>query len=263
MRKLLFFLVLVILGDVAYSYDNTYAIVIGVADYKNFSAYSGDLTYTVSDARKFAAFLQSKNGGSVPASNIFLLLDANASKANILAKARALFAKAKTNDRVIFYFSGHGDKGCFLPYDCGRDGSNMLYFSEIKSVFRYAKCNTKLLFADACFAGSMKSVKKEMASKVITHEAKVASKMNIAVMMSCTGDETSMESGELKQGIFTYYLMQGLGGRANTDGSKYMTIQELFYYVYHKVRAKAASIGHTQTPVLFGNFDLRLVVGKI
>lgn len=265
MKRFLLLAVLIFWGEFAYPYENTYAVVVAVADYKNFSTYSGDLTYTINDARKICEFLRSKNGGSVPASNIILLIDANASKANIIAKAKALFAKAQTNDRVIFYFSGHGDRGCFLPYDADNYGGNMLYFSEIKSIFRCAKCKTKLLFADACFSGSMKKMISENMElkKNIEKNAKTTSKMNIAVMMSCQGNETSVELPELRQGLFTYYLIQGLGGKANRDESKYITVQELFYYVYHKVKNVAASLGHRQTPELFGTFDLRLIVGKI
>lgn len=249
----------------ANAYENTYAIVIGVADYKNFAPDDGDLTYTINDAVSFAEFLKSKKGGSVPASNIVLLTENQASKANIIAKAKALFSKAKKNDRVIFYFSGHGSKGCFLPYDATTMGNNLLYFDEVKSIFRSAKCNTKLLFADACFSGSMKKGLATNAElkKSIEKGNKSASNMNIAVMMSCQGNETSIESSSLRQGLFTYYLMEGLGGKANNDGNKYVTIQELYYYVYHKVQDRASQSNHKQTPELFGKFDLRLIVANI
>ena len=247
------------------AYENTYAIIVGVADYKNFAPEDGDLNYTINDARSFAAFLKSKKGGSVPAANIIMLIDAQASKENIISKGKALFAKAKKNDRVIFYFSGHGGKGCFVPYDVTKFGDNLLYFNEVKSIFRCAKCNTKLLFADACFAGSMKKglSGNERIRKDMEKSLKAASNMNIAVMLSCQRDETSMEMGLIQQGLFTYYLMEGLGGKANRDGNKYVTIQELYYYVYHKVKDMAAAVDHQQTPELFGKFDLRLIVAKM
>ena len=158
MNRRISFVLFILLGmsTMALAYNNTYALVIGVADYKNFSREDGDLNFTIKDAENFAAFLKSKKGGSVPASNIILLTNAQASKENIIAKGKALFAKAKKDDRVIFYFSGHGSKGCFMPYDAGDIGNSLLYFNEVKSIFRSAKCNTKLLFADACFSGSMR-----------------------------------------------------------------------------------------------------------
>lgn len=261
-EKILLTVILICIGVVSYAYENTYAIVVGVADYENFSANDGDLTYTISDAKRFAQFLMSRQGGSVPVANIIFLSDARASKANIIAQAKSLFSKARSNDRVIFFFSGHGGRGCFVPYDAGLNGENMLYFSEVKSIFRNAKCNTKLIFADACFSGSMKGFKTNAFKKNLLKEEKASSKMNIAVMMSCKGDETSLESGSLKQGLFTYYLMQGLSGKANFDRNKYVTIQELFKYVYQKTRNEAATMNHKQTPELFGNFDLRLIVAK-
>jgi uncharacterized caspase-like protein len=261
-KKLILLLALFLGASVSlWAYENTYAIVIGVADYKNYSPDDGDLNYTINDATSFAAFLKSKKGGSVPASNIVLLIDSQASKANIITKAKNLFAKAKRNDRVIFYFSGHGSKGCFVPYDVDIMGSNLLYFDEVKAIFRCAKCNTKLLFADACFSGSMKTelLSKTNMKKSLEKSIKAASNINIAVMMSCQDDEFSIESSDLRQGLFTYYLMEGLGGKANRDGNKYITIQELYYYVYHKVQDRTIN----QTPQLFGKFDLRLIVAKV
>ena len=244
------------------AYENTYALVVAVADYKNLSAYSGDLNYTINDARLFYDFLRSEKGGSVPAQNIVYLTNSQASKANIIAKGKALFSKSKENDRVIFYFSGHGDRGCFVPYDVGDSSDSFLYFSEVKSIFKCSSSNTKLLFADACYSGSMKGLASKDVQTTIKKEWKSASKMNIAVMMSCKGNEISLELPDLRQGVFTYYLIKGLGGLANADKSSRITIKELYYYVYRRTRAKTASLNHTQTPVLFGNFDLRLIVAQ-
>lgn len=262
MKKILILVCLLSMAVFTRAYNNTYVVIVAVADYKNFSYFDGDLQYTVNDAKCFYNFLRSKKGGSVPASNIVYLTDANASKANIIAKGKALFSKAKKNDRVIFYFSGHGDRGCFLPYDAGSSSDSYLFFSEVKSIFRSSESDTKLLFADACFSGSMKANQSKEIKASLKKEARASSKTNIAVMMSCRGNETSMESSELQQGVFTYYLIKGLGGLANSDGNKYVTIKELYYYVYKKTTAKAASMGSRQTPELFGKFDLRLIVAN-
>ena len=255
----------VFVGMNAWAYENTYAVIVGVADYQNLTEGDGDLTYTVSDAHAFYNFLKSKKGGSVPESHLVLLTNAQATKENIVNKSKALFSKAKKNDRVIFYFSGHGTDGCFLPYDFTRMGLNILYFDDVKAIFRSAKCNTKLLFADACASGSMKDeiINRPETQQNISNGKKKSSNMNIAVMMSCSSGETSIESSDLGQGIFTYYLMKGLGGSANTDKNKYVTIQELFYYVYHQVKDDAARRNHVQNPQLFGKFDLRLIVANL
>lgn len=245
-----------------HAYDKTYAVIIGVADYKNFTKDDGDLKYTINDAMKFYKFLMSERGGSVPKENIVLLLNADATKANIIEKSKALFANAKSKDRIFFYFSGHGSDDCFMPYDVTVRGNNLLYFSDVKEIFRCAKCSTKLLIADACFSGTMKnSIKKQKTDE----NAQSDDSVNIAVMMSCGKDETSLELGNLKQGVFTYYLIEGLGGAAyNAEkGSKYITIGELFNYVYKNVTAKAKEYHGKQTPVLFGKFDKRLIIANV
>ena len=257
MKKLLLFLLLFSCAVPSYAYDNTYAVIIGIADYK-YDIVS-DLKCTLNDARSFSKFLMSKEGGSVPAKNICLLTESNAARNNIIRKAKALFSKAGKNDRVIFYFSGHGDEGFFVPYDYNGTAETTLFYSDIKSIFKSAKSNTKLLFLDACFSGGIKGPS--------THrrDDRTSSKnLNIAVMSASRSDEVSWESDK-GMGVFTYYLMQGLGGAANLDGNGYITIQELYYYVYKQVTKKTQSAEYSsqQTPQLFGKFDLRLIVGKV
>ena len=272
MRKVFiysFYLLLniLLLAHSANAFDKTYAVVVAVADYKNFGTGSGDLRYTTNDAKLFADFLMSKNGGSGPASNIYLLTNEKAKKENILYYTKKMFSRAQTNDRVIFFFSGHGDKGVFLPYDVTSSGGNLLYFSEVQALFRYANCKTKLLFADACYSGSIKekSATNSNFKKALTKEATVKSSSgtNIAVMLSSSKNETSLEAGDLKQGLFSYYVIKGLRGSADDNNNSFITIKELFYYVYENTTREASNSGQSQTPVLFGDFNLNLVVGVV
>ena len=53
---------------------NTYAVIVGVSDYK----YVKPLSFADQDALLFKDFLQSKSGGSVKPDNIFLILDSDA-----------------------------------------------------------------------------------------------------------------------------------------------------------------------------------------
>ena len=117
-----------------HAYKNTYAVIIGVADYKYMEKGDGDLNWTVNDAYKMAEFLMSKEGGSVPQQNIHMFLDDDANKSDILYYSKRMFARARPGDRVMFYFSGHGQKGAFVPYDVDGSGSKLLYFKELKEV---------------------------------------------------------------------------------------------------------------------------------
>lgn len=263
MRKLtLLLLVLLGMGSAVMAYNNTYVVLVGVADYKYDYAIN-DLPYTLNNTTAMYNFFTSKKGGSVPASNIYLLTDSNASKDNIIRKSKELFAKAKKNDRVILYIAGHGGDGFFAPYDYDQTYESLLFYSDIKAIFRSARCNTKLLFIDTCYAGGIKvglgKAEKNGKDRTSTDN------LNIAVMSASGAKEVSWQSSDIQKGVFTHYLIEGLGGAANRDGNKYITIQELYYYVYHKVQEKTQSESYDsmQTPQLFGKFDLRLIVANV
>lgn len=261
MKKLLTLLLLLSFGQAAWCYNNTYAVIVGINDYRN-DAVIKDLPYSLNNTRAIYNFLTSKEGGSVPAKNICYLTNAQATREGIISNAKAMFSKAKEGDRVIFYFAGHGGEGFFAPYDFDGFVESTVFYSDIKSIFRSAKCSTKLLFLDCCYAGSVKSRSNDSDR---LRDRTSSDNLNIAVMSASKADEVSWQSSELGMGVFTYYLIRGLGGAANRDGNSYITIQELFYYVYKQVMAKTSGPGYAsvQTPHLFGKFDLRLIVGEV
>lgn len=238
------------------AYKNVYAIVVGVSDYKENGA--NDLHYADKDARCFYDFLTSDAGGNVPPSHIKLLVNGNATKSNILYYAKQLFEKANPDDRIYFFFSGHGVPGYFLPTDATFFGENYLAVDEVKALFRLSRAKTKLIFADACFSGKF-TLPRSSSSTSVHGTADT----DIAIMLSCSEDEGSLESPLLEQGVFTYYLLEGLRGAADRDSTKKITIQELFYYVHKNVKEYGRMRNVSQTPVLRGNFDKTLIIGYI
>lgn len=267
MRNILFIaLSIFVLQTAAQSYRNTYAVVIGIADYEDFNILSGDLSFTINDARKFTEFLMSKEGGQVPAENIYLLTNEKARKANIILYTKKLFSRAQPDDRVIFFYSGHGAPGAFMPYDVSKTGTGMLHFSEVKELFRSANCKTKLLFADACHSGSLKNSASKSFTESIQLEKSVEKEtgINIAIMLSSRANETSIERKDIRQGLFSYYLIQALSGKADSNGDRIITIKEAFYFVYKQTVSKAKKQSrHKQHPILFGDFDMDMVVAKV
>lgn len=269
MKNLVLIFAMLLVGISGFA-QQTYALIIGVAEHLN---PQNNLTWTVNDANKFADFLKSPEGGSVPAANIYLLLNDKSKKANIISYGKELFSKAKENDRVIFFFSGHGAPGAFVPYDA-LDYNGLLFFSELKEIFRSASCKVKLCFADACHSGSLKIDKKEMKRAEINRKREEKAKSNaklktddveVAIMLSSMPEEVSWESPKFKQGYFSYYLIEGLKKYADLNGDKIITMKELHTYVYKKVSAavKKEIPGYTQRPMTFGKFDANMVVSRL
>ena len=225
-----------------------YAVIVGVSDYKNDNL-ELDLNYCDDDARSFYNLLVESG---VKKENIALLTDYYASKQNIINKLNSIFSKANTADEVIFFFSGHGDNGCFVPYDY--DGySYLLKHSDIKVAFKQCKASRKLCIADACFSGSIKHPSNKSKEKVKT----ISEKSGIVVMMSSRDYQTSLEIPSLKNGAFTYFLVKGLKGFADKNIDKTITVSEMYYYTKEKVKLETQN---KQTPIIFGNFDKNMPI---
>ncbi len=231
-----------------------WAVVVGVGRYTAMPS----LKFTDDDAYRFYSFLGSVEGGAVPQSQMCILVDEDATRENILKKMREYFLKADENDVVILYYSGHGLEGCFLPVDY--DGyNNKLRHEEVKQVFKQSKAKHKLCIADACHSGSLSLGNGALAAKgpaPVTlqkyYQAFEEADGGIALLMSSKAEELSLEDHGLRQGVFTYYILQGMKGQADANNDYLITIKELYNYVYAKVREYTAQV---QTPVLTGDYD--------
>jgi hypothetical protein len=235
-----------------------YAVIVGVGRYSAMPS----LKFTDDDAFRFYSFLKSPEGGALPDNQIAVLVDESATRDNILRTMREYFLKADANDVVMLYFSGHGLEGCFLPVDY--DGfNNKLRHDEIKQVFMESKAKHKLCIADACHSGSLNLDSRFAAKGPVNvtldryYKAFEDSEGGIALLMSSKAEELSLEDHGLRQGVFTYYILRGLKGAADTDGNKLVTVQELYQYVYVKVREYTTG---AQTPVLTGQYDNNMPV---
>jgi hypothetical protein len=228
-----------------------WAVIVGVGRYTSMPS----LKFTDDDAYRFYSFLKSPEGGALPDNQIAVLVDESATRENILKTMRDYFLRADANDVVLFYFSGHGLEGCFLPVDF--DGyNNRLRHDEIKKVLNQSKAKHKLCIADACHSGSLNMGLAAKGPAPVTleryYQAFEEADAGIALLMSSKAEELSLEDHGLRQGVFTYYLMRGLKGQADSNGDYIVSIRELYKFVYVKVREYTANV---QTPVLTGDYD--------
>ncbi len=235
-----------------------WAVVVGVGKYTAMPS----LRFTDDDAFRFYSHLKSPEGGALPDDQVEILVDEAATRENILRAMRKSFLKADENDVVLLYFSGHGLEGCFLPVDY--DGfNNKLRHEEIRQIFKQSKAKHKICIADAChsgtldYSGSLTSKGPAPVSLERYYQAFEDSDGGIALLMSSQAEELSLEDHGLRQGVFTYYVLQGMKGAADANNDYIVTIKELYSYVYVKVRQYTAGV---QTPVLTGNYDEQMPV---
>lgn len=233
-----------------------WSVVVGVSTYEHMPA----LRYTDDDAYRFFAFLKSPEGGALSSEQVKILIDEDATRNNILSALRETLLKADENDVILFYYSGHGLEGSFIPVDF--DGfNNRLMHDEIKAIFDQSKAKHKIIFADACYSGSLLAMKSSVNSMMKKYYQSFENTSGgLAFFTSSQGEEISLEDGGLRQGIFTHFLIRGLNGEADLNQNKIVTIKELYDFVSDNVRTYTAKV---QTPVLTGNYDKNMPVAMI
>jgi len=232
-----------------------YAVIVGVSKYKD---PSDNLVFAASDARKFHDLLT----GNKQNPNIVLLLDEKATHSNIVKAINTTFRKAKTADRIIFFFSGHGTDGYFCQYDSGYSYDSFLKHEVIQNAFKRSSAGVKMCIIDACFSGSLRNVHatKTKSSVNFFKEYVVKSntrKDNIIIFTSSRGNQYSQEDLFLGQGLFTYYLIQSFLGKADVNNDNKVTAKEMYSYVRNNVATRSRN---NQIPVMFGQFSENTVI---
>lgn len=231
--KIVLTLTLFLLGLCSMSSAKVYLVSVGISDYPGTKQ---DLKLPVNDA-KTISWLYSKNSNAIYKQ----LLNQQATAANILKALQETFKKAGTNDIVVFFFSGHGYPGGFSAYD------KLLSYDKVRKAMAKSKCKNKMIFADACYAGKIRTPGKNSGNAIAA-----AQKANVMLFLSSRSDEVSIERRDMENGFFTTYLQRGLRGGADTNRDRIITAKELFNYVHAGVVKLS---GDEQHPVMWGKFS--------
>lgn len=210
-----------------------YLVSVGVSDYPGSSM---DLTLPDKDAQTIT-WLYSKNSGI----KYCQLLNSDATVEKIILAMNKVYSLAGPEDIVVLFFSGHGYAGGFCAYD-----GNITY-NKIRESMARSRCKNKMIFADACFSGDIRTNGSVSSSSISS-----AKKSNVMLFLSSRSNETSLENPSMKNGYFTYYLQKGLRGGADSDRNRVITAKELFNYVHRNVSADTYNEQH---PVMWGKFS--------
>ena len=121
------------------------------------------------------------------------------------------------------------------------------------------KANPKsvTVILDTCYSGTTCGTDMLIASRPIAIRALEQSiPNNFTVLGAATDDQTSKPLEEAKHGMFSYFLMKGMEGDADTNADNKITAQELHNYVKENVTQQSSG---SQTPELQGDKDRVLV----
>lgn len=230
-KHLLQILLLFLLSTFTTANAKVFLVSVGIADYPG---EENDLALPAKDAQTIA-WLYGKNSDLT----YRLLTNSNATADNIIRAINSVFANAKVDDIVVFFFSGHGYRGGFYAYD------KALSYTKIRKAMARCKSKNKMIFADACYSGKIRTA--SSSSSAVSD----AQKANVMLFLSSRDDEASIERPSMKNGFFTTFLQKGLRGGADANRDRVITARELYEYVHSGVIEISSGKQH---PVMWGRF---------
>lgn len=245
----------------------TRAVVAGISDYQDPAI--PDLRFADRDAEAFAAFLRSPAGGSLDADHLKVLLNRDATTAQLAAALDWLIDVSREGDRAIIYFSGHGDVetktrnqlGFLLTWDSPPQtyiaGAFPLFFlQEIISTLSTTNKSQVVVITDACRAGKLAGSSIGGAQATSANLSKQFA--NEIKILSCQPNEFSIEGEQWGggRGAFSFHLIDGLYGLADNNQDHMVNLLEIERYLEDHVTTEVAP--QSQVPMVIGNKNEKL-----
>lgn len=250
-------------SDKPVAIPRSYALVIGVSHYENLPA-SAQLHYPDRDADEIYTTLISPEGGQFPPENVHRLINSQATLANLHRELEQwLPSVTKPDDRVLIYFAGHGfvsnGKGYLAPYDIDlKNVANTAFpMDELgKDIGSSIHGKWKVLLTDACHSGAITPED----DRAALNKTLLNLQTSLFSLTASRDREQSFESADWGggHGIFTYYVVQGMDGAADTNGDGVVSADELAEYVHTNVR-QATHAAQNPTSER-GSFDPNMVL---
>ncbi|MBW4597312.1 MAG: caspase family protein [Brasilonema angustatum HA4187-MV1] len=273
-----------------YKFNRSFAIILGINNYENGIP---ALETAAPDALKLAKIIQEQHTHlkeQYQAQNKYevqLLLNQRVT----LKKLRELIEDFKKgqifldnekvtvtkDDRVLFYFAGHGiadnamdnedgPVGYLIPQDATDDKSTYLPMQELHDALNALPCRHMLAILDCCFAGAFRwaSLKRDIVPKVTVYKERYDRFISDAawqVITSAADNQKALDSlgqrgkvmdGDEVHSPFAKALFDALRGKAdeaadsNKDGI--ITATELYSYLRDKIEIFTQNQHKRQTP---------------
>jgi uncharacterized caspase-like protein/tetratricopeptide (TPR) repeat protein len=240
-----------------------WGVIIGVSIYKNGDQTTKEgqipnLKNAADDAQAMYDFLRSTNGGGFKEAgeggHLVLLKDENATKANV-ERELAKLKQAKPHDYFVLYIAAHGalvpqvnpqsrrseDVAYFVLYDT--ELSNMtntaIRMESFGKVVSEVPAKKGVVVADTSHAAGVQlpgrglNVTTRANARWLQELDKIPE--GIGYLSAADQTETSFEFDDLNAGVFTYSLLEGLRGNADSNNDGIVNFKELKDYVIDKV----------------------------
>lgn len=229
-----------------------WAVVVGVGAYRDPRIPA--LRYADADARAFHDFLVSEGAGlgGFARDHVRLLLNEEATVRNVRSALLTWLRGATDDDIVVIYFAGHGapdpgrlDDHYLLTWDTDLDDlpATALLMDAVSDAIRRVYHRHLVLIADACHSAGVGGQAGTRALSVNAVNSAFLDRVR-----GTTGGHVTFTASQVNQlsredarwggghGVFTWYLLEALRGRADEDADGIVTLGEAMEFVRDAVR---------------------------
>jgi uncharacterized caspase-like protein len=205
------------------------------------------------------------------------------------------FSSINSNSTILVYFSGHGaissdgSTGYIAPYDgtASYDASGNIQYSNCITAATLTKwigalpCMNKVLILDSCYSGAFVDTGSSVdaspqdsntisgsgdssilasavgnLSTLLAASVAASGDPDVLTISACgSGEESYSGTTSMKDGVFTYYLLQAANS-GDTDGDGYVTCTEALAYTKKMIKAnwnkQNAALGEALLPHISG-----------
>lgn len=242
--------------------ENAVALIIGLDQYESIAR----APWAESDASVFFDYAQQSLG--IPADRIALITGDQSDRSGIYDSLDMWLPTMveKGDSNVYVYFAGHGlatadgEKAYLIPYDGNLENLRRTAIprKEVISVLKDLKAKSVTLFMDTCYSGTPKGGKGTLVAdsrglRIVKKDNFSSLPKNFTIFSAASNRQTASSHPNLENGLFSYWMMRGLGGEADNNNDRKITNGELHKFINKNVKKAAALMGRKQNSQLVGD----------
>ena len=243
------------------SNNNAIALIVGVGEYSK----TAPAEFADRDAQVFYDYANLKLG--IPQNRIQTLINDKADEVGLLTGVNKWLKRSvkQGESDVYIFFAGHGlasddgDTAYLIPYDGAPDFLERTAISRDEVFREVSSVNPRsvTVFLDTCYSGDTRGESRLIAGRPLGIKLQEQSlPAGFTVLTAAGGDQIAKPLKEAQHGMFSYFLMKGMEGDADSDGNNEITARELHSYVRENVVQQS---GGSQVPELQGDGERVLV----
>ena len=240
----------------------TYALIIAVENYnqhKNFKK----VTYASKDLTDLKKALL---GLGIHEYEIIPLIDKDATYTAINTELKQLSRRVTKDDRIIIFFAGHGvyveEKNWIVPVDAYINSlkETCISIGSILGHLKKSSCKKNLIFLDCCHSGfEPGDIIRDISTDFLADELlyNYRNEEYCCGFASSKSDQKSISNPELKNGVWSHFLIKALTGDAGKIYEQGILFSDRLQSYLNKNVSEFVKMNTAdkkdQTPIIFGN----------